>query len=414
MLFDGALHALSMIFEVFLLDLILSGDNALVIAMACRGLPPDQLKRAVMIGTSGAIILRVLLTTLAGWLLLVPGLKLIGAVLLLVIAIRLLIEDEANEEGELPAGALSTLGGAVLTVLTADLIMSMDNVVGLAAVAQGSVFYLLLGLLLSVPLLMFGSVQIAGLLQRQPMLVSVGAALLGYVAGDIAVGDPVVVGWINSQSPALNQVVPLLCAVFVVLQARIIRRQRARLPRPQISRLWVPSVDVANVQMPSPPSAAVMAPQRVLITPLAPTVEVSAEASRDPAPLVGSRFGAYSGWVAVVAGLAGIFLVAGVLYSVVGALAGTLLPSAQKEFAYVCTGASTTVYYRPGGSTIRIVTGGGEASGYVNYKEILWQDAEAAARQLHLTPPSEIEKTSATVVTLNGGSFAQIACTRTL
>ncbi|MBK5550184.1 YjbE family putative metal transport protein [Pseudomonas sp. TH03] len=414
MLFDGALHALSMIFEVFLLDLILSGDNALVIAMACRGLPPDQLKRAVMIGTSGAIILRVLLTTLAGWLLLVPGLKLIGAVLLLVIAIRLLIEEEATEEGEPPTGALSTLGGAVLTVLTADLIMSMDNVVGLAAVAQGSVFYLLLGLLLSVPLLMFGSVQIARLLQRQPMLVVIGVALLGYVAGDIAVGDPIVVGWINTQSPALNQVVPLLCAAFVVLQARIIRRQRARLPRPKVIRRVVMSVEVINAQPPSLNSAAVIAPQKKIIAAPEPAIEVIAAEPSSPAPRPSSRFGAYTGWVTVVAGLAAIFLVGGVLYSVVEGMAGALLPTAQKDFAYVCTGASTTVYYRPGGSSIRIVTGGGEASGYVSYKKILWQDAGVAVKQLHLTPPSEIEKTSPTVVTLSGGSFAQIACTRGL
>lgn len=410
MLFDGALHALSMIFEVFLLDLILSGDNALVIALACRGLPPEQLKRAVMIGTSGAIVLRVLLTTLAGWLLLVPGLKLIGAVLLLVIAIRLLIEEEATETGEPPTGALSTLGGAVLTVLTADLIMSMDNVVGLAAVAQGSVFYLLLGLLLSVPLLMFGSVQIARLLQRQPRLVVMGAALLGYVAGDIAVGDPLVAGWINTQSPALNQVVPLLCAAFVVLQARIIVQQRARLPRPQIIRRVVRSVEVIHAEPPSLNSAVMLVPQPMFIAAPEPTIEVIAAEPGRPS----SRFGAYTGWVTVLAGLAAIFLVGGILFSVVEGMAGTLLPTAQKDFAYVCTGASTTVYYRPGGSTIRLVTGGGEASGYVSYKKILWQDAAVAVKQLHLTPPSEIEKTSATVVTLSGGSFAQIACSRGL
>ncbi|MGY3174564.1 YjbE family integral membrane protein [Pseudomonas sp. TE12234] len=412
MLFDGALHALSMIFEVCLLDLILSADNALVIAMACRGLPADQLKRAVMIGTSGAIVLRVLLTTLAGWLLLVPGLKLIGAILLLVIAIRLLIEEEPDAEGDVPAGALPTLGGAVLTVLTADLIMSMDNVIGLAAVAQGSVFYLLLGLLLSVPLLMFGSVQVTRILQRQPMLVVIGAALLGYVAGDIAVGDPIIVGWINTQSPALNQVVPLLCAVFVVLQARIIQRQRARLQRPQVGRRRVTDTGTRAVSIPSLKSAADITPPIAVITPPEPAIKAIADESSAPSPAVVSRFEAYPGWVTVVAGLTAIFLLGGALYAGVGALAGTLLPSAQRDFAYVCTGGGTTVYYRPGGSTIRIVTGGGEASGYIRYKTILWQDTAAAVKQLHLTPPSEIEKTSATVVTLNGGSFAQIACAR--
>ena len=405
MLFDGALHALSMVFEVFLLDLILSGDNALVIAMACRGLPPEQLRRAVLIGTSGAIVLRALLTTLAGWLLLVPWLKLIGAVLLLVIAIRLLTEEESDEEGSSSVGSPQTLGGVVVTVLTADLIMSMDNVVGLAAVAQGSVFYLVLGLLLSVPLLMFGSLQISRLLQRQPLLVSIGAALLGYVAGDIAVSDPVVVGWVNSQSPALNQVVPLLCAVYVVLQARIIVRQRVRLPKPAVMPRVARAVPFQE-QASEPVTLPVVKPEVVLTASPAPAIEASSD---EPARRL---FGDYNGLATVLAGLAGIFVISAALYSLVGGLSGGLLPTPQKDYAYVCTGASTTLYYRPGGSSIRLVTGGGEATGYVRYKSILWQNPQSALKELHLTPPSEVEKTSATVVTLNGGSFSQIQCAR--
>ncbi len=409
MLFEGALHSLSMVFQVFLLDLILSGDNALVIAMACRGLPPEQLRRAVLIGTSGAIVLRALLTTLAGWLLLVPWLKLIGAVLLLVIAIRLLTEEEADEdeEGNRSASSPQTMGGAVVTVLTADLIMSMDNVVGLAAVAQGSVFYLVLGLVLSVPLLMFGSLQISRLLQRQPWLVTMGSALLGYVAGDIAVSDPVVAGWVNSQSPALNQVVPLLSAVFVVLQARIMLRQRARLPKPAVMQRVAPLV---AFQAPLSPRVAspVVKPKVALTAPPEPAIETSS----DESPRLARWFGGYSGWVTVVAGLAGIFAISALLYSLVGGLSGGLLPTPQKDYVYVCTGASTSLYYRPGGSTIRLVTGGGEASGYVRYKSILWQNPQSALKELHVTLPGEIEKTSPTVVTLNGGSFSQIPCTR--
>lgn len=405
MLFDGALHALSLVLEVFLLDLILSGDNALVIALACRGLPPEQLKRAVLIGTSGAILLRVLLTTLASWLLWIPGLKLIGAVLLLMIAIRLLTEEAANEEGEaLTGAALPTMSSAVLTVLTADLIMSMDNVLGLAAVAQGSVFYLLLGLLLSVPVLMFASVQISRLLQRQPRLIASGAALLGYVAGDIAVGDPLVVGWVNSQSPALNQMVPLLCAVFVVLQARIIHRQREKVPRP----LFIRQV-VVRAQASAGMEVPVIAPQVEVLPHVVSTVEPDANPVQQT-----RRFRAPGGWVTVLAGLAGIFLLGGLLYSAVGALAGSLLPTAQKDSAYSCTEASATLYFRPGGSAVRLVTGGGQATGYVNYGKILWENAQTAAKALHLTLPDEIEKTSANVVTLRGGSFAQIPCTRNL
>jgi len=430
MLFEGALHTLSMVFQVFLLDLILSGDNALVIAMACRGLPPHQVKQAVLIGTSGAIALRVLLTLLAGWLLLVPWLKLVGAVLLLVIALRLLTEEESDEEGAPLGGSQTTLGSAVVTVLTADLIMSMDNVVGLAAVAQGSVFYLLLGLLLSVPLLMFGSLQITRLLQSQPWLVSVGGALLGYVAGDLAVSDPVVVGWVNSQSPALNQMVPLLCAVYVLMQARIIRRQRERLPKP---RAWVRALPVEQpvaAEAPLAPPVVSMAPrvlpETVAIAPVEPPMPAALpaapdevlpdEAAPDEAPVEqpkapGRLFGAYSGLVTVLAGLGGIVLVCGLLYSLIGGLSGGLVPTPRKDNVYVCTGGTTTLYYRPGGSSIRIASGGGEATGYVRYKSILWENPQSALRDLHLTPPSDIEKTSSTVVTLNGGSFSQIQCT---
>jgi YjbE family integral membrane protein len=399
MLFEGALHGLSMVFQVFVLDLILSGDNVLVIALACRGLPAEQVRRAVMIGTSGAIILRVLLTTLAGWLLLVPWFKLAGALLLVVIAIRLLCEEEAAEDGQPPVPALMTLGSAVLTVLSADLIMSLDNVVGLAAVAQGNMFYLVLGLLLSVPMLMFGSVWVSGLLQRYRMLVPLGGALLGYIAGDIAVSDPVVVGWVNTQSPALNQVVPLLCAVFVLVQSGIIQRQRLRLPRPAPRLRTVVPVPVPVIE----PVLMLAQVQSLPREPVAPQpVEVLVEARNEKRP--------YAGLIRVLAGIVVIMVASGLLYGLIGGLSGHLMPTPQKDNAYLCTGASTTLYFRPGGSTVRLVAGGGEAKGYVDYKKILWENRQSAERDVHLSLPDEIEKTSATVVTLNGGSFAQIQC----
>lgn len=445
MMFEGLLHAIGMIFQISLLDLILSGDNALVIALACRGLPANQVKQAVMIGTGGAIVLRVLLTTLAGWLLLAPFLKLIGAGLLIVIAIRLLIEEQADDEGDSVEITPTTLSGAVTTVLVADLVMSMDNVVGLAAVAQGSIFYLVLGLLLSVPLLMFGSLQITRLLQRQPFLVSVGGALLGYVAGDIAVSDPAVVGWVNTQSPALNVIVPLLCAAFVVLQARIIRRQRTWVPKPAPKRLRAPLVSesippnvVAEVAHDSVLIVAVDAPSETVHAGATSSAESSAPApdpvdaavvlaSADPvqaqpeAPAVARSVPAaapdrarpaFGGRAQILVGLGAIGLVSWFLYSFIGSIAGGLLPKPVADSAYVCPGSIATIFYRPGGSTIRIVTGNGEAAGYVSLEDILWDNPPVAAVDLHLTPPSQIEKTSSNVVTLSGGSFPQIQCVR--
>jgi YjbE family integral membrane protein len=433
MAFEAVLHAISMIFQIGLLDLVLSGDNAVVIALACRGLPTAQVKKAVMIGTSIAILLRVVLTTLAGWLLLVPLLKIAGAVLLMVIAIKLLIE-EGEDPDSLSQSSPTTLAGAVSTVLIADLVMSMDNVVGLAAVAQGSVFYLLLGLLLSVPLLMFGSLQITRLLQRQPLLVSVCGALLGYVAGDIAVADPLVAGWVNTQSPALNLMLPLLCAAFVVLQARIIRQRRAVLPRPapRLRKLTpapevaIPEIAASETPVPQfmvPSVAAEVAFDRamtvaeVMAEQPEPTLVAVPEALKIPEPEILTAPASrprrtLSAPLRILGGLVGIFGGSWLLFTVVGSLAGGLLPKPMADSAYVCPGSNATVYYRPGGSRVRIVTGTGEASGYVSLQKVLWENPAAAVRDLHLTPPTELEKTNSNVVTLSGGSFSQIQCVR--
>ena len=231
MTLDSLFRALSLILQVSLLDLILSGDNAVVIALSCRRLPPRQMKQAMLLGSGAAIGLRVLLTLMVSMLLQVAMLKLIGAVLLIVIAIRLLIEEEraAQSPGDaVPAG----LGSAVMTVLVADLVMSLDNVVALAAVTQGSVLYLVLGLVVSVALLMISSSLMINLLRRYPLLIPGAGALLGYIAGGIAVSDPAVAVWVNTQSPALTGLVPVLCAVFVVAESRIIERRRRQLPRP--------------------------------------------------------------------------------------------------------------------------------------------------------------------------------------
>lgn len=229
---DGLMHALGMTLQVFFLDLILSGDNALVIAVACRSLPPALMRKAVLLGTGFAILLRVLLTTVVGFLLQVPLLKLLGAALLISIAIKLLLGDDDGDA--LPGSAADSrqLWSAVSVVVMADLVLSLDNVVALAAAAQGSVLYLILGLLFSVPLLMYGSLFIARLLNEIPLLIPLGAALLGWVAGQIAVSDPLLADWINTQAPALQVVVPLLCVVFVLVESRIIRERAAKLTPP--------------------------------------------------------------------------------------------------------------------------------------------------------------------------------------
>jgi len=228
--YDTAFSGFGIPLKVFLVDLLLSGDNAVLIALACRSLPPEVMRKAVFYGTIAAIVLRFVMAALVGGLLLIPGLKLIGGIMLLVIAIQLMIGDDDAEVGENADTASDDLWTAVRIIIVADVIMSIDNVVAVAAVAQGSLGYLALGLLLSVPLLIYGSIYVSGILNRHPYLITAGGALLAWTAGDLAVGDPAVSGWIDSRAFALRVAVPLAAAVFSVLHSKIIAEQRRTAP----------------------------------------------------------------------------------------------------------------------------------------------------------------------------------------
>nr|WP_295773253.1 YjbE family putative metal transport protein [Rhodoferax sp.] len=219
---------LSMTLEVLLLDLLLSSDNIVMIALACRSLPEAKRKLGLMLGTGAAILLRVLLTTVARFVLEIPILKLLGGLALVIIAIKLIRAAEtpveaSNEPGE---GGTS-LWSAVATIVIADLVMSVDNVLGLAAIARGSLFILIIGLIISVPLLMFGSLFVGSLLQKYPVLIRAGGAMLGWFAGDIAVSDPLFANWIAQQAPALSFVVPILAAAYVLAQVAVMRATQA-------------------------------------------------------------------------------------------------------------------------------------------------------------------------------------------
>jgi YjbE family integral membrane protein len=176
--------------KIIWINILLSGDNAIVIAMAARSLPAQQQKQAIFIGSAGAIVLRVLLTLVAVQLLALPFLKLVGAVLLIYIGVTLLMDsDDGGDDGKPVHG---TLSAAIRTILIADLVMSLDNVIGVAAAAKGSTLLLVLGLGLSIPLVIFGSTLLLKVIERFPIIVWAGAALLGFLAGEIAVEDPAI------------------------------------------------------------------------------------------------------------------------------------------------------------------------------------------------------------------------------
>ena len=202
----GGTAALGPVLQICLIDLLLSGDNALVIAMASRGLPPGLWRRVVVLA--------------------VPFLKLAGAALLLVIAVRLLADDAQ------PAGQAAMVPGehgvwkAISTIIAADTVMSLDNVVAVAAAARGSLVLLAFGLLLSIPILVFGSVLVSRLLQRYPILVLAGAVQLGWVAGSTAMSDPAIAPWLSRQWPWLPLSAHFAGAIYVLLHGLVARRRR--------------------------------------------------------------------------------------------------------------------------------------------------------------------------------------------
>ncbi len=183
--------------KIIWVNLILSGDNAVVIALAARSLPPRQQKMAVLWGSGAAVAMRIALTLFAVALLTLPYLKLVGAVLLLWIGVQLLRPDDGDENIE----SSDNLIAAIKTILIADLVMSLDNVIAVAAAAKGNVVLLILGLAISIPLVIFGSTLLLKLMERAPWIITLGAALLGYVAGEMAESDPASVDWVAANIP---------------------------------------------------------------------------------------------------------------------------------------------------------------------------------------------------------------------
>lgn len=180
---------------IILIDLVLAGDNAIVIALAARRLPPHLQRRAVMWGTVGAIVVRTAMTVVVVWLLKIPGLLLIGGALLLWIAVKLLAPEEPHGEGE--RSASDSFWGAMKTIVVADAVMGLDNVLAVAGAANGSFLLVVLGLLISIPIVVWGSTLILKWVERFPVIVYAGAAVLAWTAAKMMLGEPMVKTWIE-------------------------------------------------------------------------------------------------------------------------------------------------------------------------------------------------------------------------
>ena len=214
--------------QIMMINIMLSGDNAVVIAMASRALPPRQQKQAILFGSFGAIVLRVILTFFAVMLLSLPWLKLVGGVLLVYIGVKMLIPDEEGAHLD----AHSKLWGAIKTIIVADFIMSLDNVLGVAAAAKGNVVLLILGLAISIPLIIYGSQIILKLMNRYPIIITVGGGILGWVAGEMAITDPVVAPWVEAHAHWMEEAAPVLGAVIVVAAGKWLGARKAGLRSP--------------------------------------------------------------------------------------------------------------------------------------------------------------------------------------
>ena len=206
--------------SIILANVLLSGDNAVVIAMAARGLPAHQQKKAIVFGSGAAILMRIVLTAIAVTMLGVPGLKLAGGLALLWIGANLMSEEEEqHDHAAQPMG----IGAAVRTILVADLVMSLDNVLAVAAAAQGNWTLLIAGLVISIPLIVFGSTIILKVMERFPVIIVAGAALLGWLAGEMMLTDPAIPPRLGEPSENAVRIAGLVGAILVVIAGKLLQ-----------------------------------------------------------------------------------------------------------------------------------------------------------------------------------------------
>lgn len=225
--------------QIILIDILLGGDNAIVIALACRNLPPHMRRKGILWGTAGAIGIRVALIAFAVTLLQVPYLKFVGGLLLLWIGVKLLADDDG---GHSEIQASDRLWAAVKTIVVADLVMSVDNVIAVASAAEQAggehqLALVVFGILISIPIIIWGSTVVLKLMERFPIIITFGAGLLGYLAGGMMTTDAAVGPWITANLPLLDVVIPgtslhvslpsWIGAIFVVLLGTYLTRRQA-------------------------------------------------------------------------------------------------------------------------------------------------------------------------------------------
>jgi len=210
--------------KIAVINVVLSGDNAVVIALACRSLNPKDQRKAFIIGTGGIVVLMTLLNLFAAALMTIPYIQLVGSVLLLWIGIKLLLPEEGDDDLK----GSSNFWEAVRTIIIADIVMSLDNVLGMAGAAKGHYAMLFLGLLITMPLILFGSAMLMKLMERFPVFITIGAALIGYVAGEMVIGDLATHEYVESHLAFLDKyfVAAIAGALIVVLVGKALGKRK--------------------------------------------------------------------------------------------------------------------------------------------------------------------------------------------
>lgn len=219
------------VLQIIAIDIVLGGDNAVVIALACRRLPEDQRKLGIFWGVFGAIALRVVLIFFALSLLAIPYLKIVGGVLLLWIGVKLL---QPESDGEHEVDASTTLMGAIKTIIVADAVMSLDNVIAIAGAAKDEMGLVVFGLIISVPIIVWGSQLVMKIMDRYPVTIVIGAGLLGWIAGDMVVTDVVTKEWVSTQAKYLHWIAPVAAALIVITVGKVLATRQQVKVKPVI------------------------------------------------------------------------------------------------------------------------------------------------------------------------------------
>ena len=213
--------------SIIIIDLLLAGDNAIVIGLAARNLPKHQQKKAIIWGTAGAVVVRALATIFVVWLLKIPGLLLVGGLLLVWIAYKLLVEEKGHDDIE----AGGSLWEAMRTIINADALMGLDNVLAVAGAAHGNFLLVILGLLISVPIMVWGSTFILKWIERFPIIITIGAGVLAWTAAKMIVDEPFLKAYFAN--PAVKYGFELLVVAAVIVAGTIKKRKSAKETKPK-------------------------------------------------------------------------------------------------------------------------------------------------------------------------------------